>query len=67
MLQVSEPLQNVIEIQLNRPEKRNALDGAMVAALSRQLTVSASNLALRLLILSASGPEFLFSVQILPG
>ncbi len=60
MLRINEltSTKTMIEIQLNRPEKRNALDGPMVHALTTQLAHYAKDTALRLLVFSAAGHDF---------
>jgi methylglutaconyl-CoA hydratase len=48
----------VAEITLNRPEKRNALDRATVAALSSELHACAGNAAVRLVQITGAGNAF---------
>jgi methylglutaconyl-CoA hydratase len=48
----------VAEITLNRPEKRNALDRATIAALSSQLQACAGNTAVRLVQITGAGDVF---------
>jgi methylglutaconyl-CoA hydratase len=48
----------VAEITLNRPEKRNALDRATVAALSLELQACAGNAAVRLVQITGAGNVF---------
>jgi methylglutaconyl-CoA hydratase len=48
----------VAEITLNRPEKRNALDRATIAALSSQLHACAGNAAVRLVQITGAGTVF---------
>src|SRR5260370_24256222 len=48
----------VAEITLNRPEKRNALDRATIAALSSELQACAGNAAVRLVQITGAGDVF---------
>jgi methylglutaconyl-CoA hydratase len=48
----------VAEITLNRPEKRNALDRATIAALSSELRACAGNAAVRLVQITGAGNAF---------
>ena len=48
----------VARITLNRPEKRNALDRAAIAALSSALQVCADNAAVRLVQITGAGSAF---------
>src|SRR5712664_2492217 len=48
----------VAEITLNRPEKRNALDRATIAALSSELQACAGNGAVRLVQITGAGGVF---------
>jgi enoyl-CoA hydratase/carnithine racemase len=48
----------VAEVRLNRPEKRNALDGAMFAGLVNAGERLASEPGLRAVVLSGAGPDF---------
>ena len=48
----------VAEITLNRPEKRNALDRATIAALSSELQACAGNAAVRLVQITGAGGVF---------
>jgi methylglutaconyl-CoA hydratase len=48
----------VAEITLNRPEKRNALDRATIAALSSELQACAGNPAVRLVQITGTGNAF---------
>jgi methylglutaconyl-CoA hydratase len=45
-------------LTLNRPEKRNALSRALVAALGGRLAEAASDVAVRVVLLAARGPVF---------
>lgn len=48
----------IARLQLNRPQKRNAFDEAMLAELTQALTYLSSQRSLRVLILAAAGPDF---------
>jgi methylglutaconyl-CoA hydratase len=48
----------VAQITLNRPEKRNALDRATIAALSSELRACAGNSAVRLVQITGAGSAF---------
>jgi enoyl-CoA hydratase/carnithine racemase len=48
----------VAQVRLNRPEKRNALDGAMFAGLVNAGERLASEPGLRAVVLSGAGPDF---------
>lgn len=48
----------VAEVRLTRPEKRNALDPAMFAALVSAADAVAANRSVRAVVLSAEGPDF---------
>jgi len=48
----------VARITLNRPEKRNALDGEIVAELKAAFTASAGDDACRVVLLSGAGTDF---------
>jgi methylglutaconyl-CoA hydratase len=48
----------VAEITLNRPEKRNALDRATIAALNSELLACAGNAAVRLVQITGAGDVF---------
>ena len=50
--------QGVRRITLNRPDKRNAFDSAVIAALTDALQNAASNPDVRLVILAAAGKHF---------
>lgn len=45
-------------ITLSRPEKRNAIDGRMMAELSEALAKAAADAATRVVVLDAEGPDF---------
>ncbi len=45
-------------LTLNRPEKRNALSRALVAALGGRVAEAVSDLAVRVVVLAANGPVF---------
>lgn len=49
---------HVLEIRLNRPEKRNALTGAMYAGIAEGLETADSDPAIRCVLLSAAGEGF---------
>jgi methylglutaconyl-CoA hydratase len=48
----------IARITLNRPEKRNALDGEVVAELKAAFTASASDAACRVVLLTGAGTDF---------
>ena len=48
----------VVRITLNRPEKRNALDGELVAELKAAFTTSASDAECRVVLLTGAGTDF---------
>lgn len=48
----------VARITLNRPEKRNALDGEVVAELKQAISASASDAACRVVLLTGAGTDF---------
>jgi methylglutaconyl-CoA hydratase len=48
----------VARITLNRPDKRNALDGEIVAELKAAFSVSAANDACRVVLLTGAGTDF---------
>lgn len=49
---------NVLHLQLNRPDKGNALSGALVNALTEALDAAVQDPSLRLLVLSGAGRHF---------
>jgi methylglutaconyl-CoA hydratase len=53
-----EPRDGVARITLNRPEKRNALDGELVAELKSAFSESASDAACRVVLLTGAGTDF---------
>ena len=48
----------VLTLTLNRPEKRNALDSAMIDALLRELDRAELDAAVRVVLLRGAGPDF---------
>ena len=48
----------IARITLNRPDKRNALDGEIVAELKAAFTASASDAACRVVLLDGAGTDF---------
>jgi methylglutaconyl-CoA hydratase len=48
----------VLHLVMNRPEKRNALNGALVEALTRALDETAEDPDVRVLVLRGRGPDF---------
>ena len=48
----------VLHLQLNRPDKGNALSGALVNALTEAIEAAAQDQHLRLLVLSGAGRHF---------
>lgn len=55
---IEQPYQAVQVVILNRPEKRNALSTALLAALSRALDQAARDAGVRCAVLAARGPAF---------
>ena len=49
---------NIAILTLNRPEARNSLSEAMIAALSEALTAIAADKTIRAVVLTANGPAF---------
>jgi len=54
----------VARITLNRPEKRNALDGEIVAELKAAFGVSAADDACRVVLLTGAGTDFCFGADL---
>ncbi|MGD2067231.1 MAG: enoyl-CoA hydratase-related protein [Gemmatimonadota bacterium] len=50
--------EGVVTLWLNRPEKRNALNGELVGALRRELGRAAADEAVRVVALRGTGPDF---------
>src|SRR6188768_368489 len=50
--------ERVATITLNRPEKRNALNGAMVAELQQAFQLAGQDLNVKVIILKATGEAF---------
>ena len=48
----------VASITLNRPEKRNALNDALIAAIKQHLTNAAANKKIRVIVISGAGKDF---------
>lgn len=48
----------VLRLTLDRPARRNAFDAAMIAGLHQAFTDAAQDMALRLIVLDATGPTF---------
>ncbi len=48
----------IARITLNRPEKRNALDGEVIAELKSAFSASASDVACRVVLLTGAGADF---------
>lgn len=55
---VRENIGNVAVLALNRPQTRNSLSEAMLAALAQELTGIAGDRAVRVVVLTAKGPAF---------
>ena len=55
---VRENIGNVAVLTLNRPQTRNSLSEAMLAALAQELTAIAGDRAVRVVVLTAKGPAF---------
>ncbi len=51
-------MDGVLHLRLNRPEKRNALNGQLVEALTEALETASSNPEIRVLVLSGRGKDF---------
>jgi methylglutaconyl-CoA hydratase len=49
---------SVARITLNRPEKRNALNDAVIAGLKQQLKTAADNKSVRVVVISGAGKDF---------
>ncbi len=58
VLQVEGPADGVLTLTLDRPEKRNALNGALVEALSEALAHAATDETTRVVVLRGNGPDF---------
>lgn len=58
VLRVERAADGIVHLILNRPEKRNALNGALVEALTRTMTTTASDDGVRVLVLRGEGPDF---------
>jgi 2-(1,2-epoxy-1,2-dihydrophenyl)acetyl-CoA isomerase len=58
IVQTEHPLPAVRLLTLNRPEKRNALSTELLDALIRELGESASDEAIRCVVLTGAGPSF---------
>jgi len=54
----------VARITLNRPDKRNALDGELVAALKAAVSASASDDDCRVVLLAGAGTDFCFGADL---
>ncbi|MGA2181412.1 MAG: enoyl-CoA hydratase-related protein [Bryobacteraceae bacterium] len=50
--------ENIARIVLNRPEKRNALDGALVEKIGKALADAAADPGVRVVVLTGAGPDF---------
>ena len=50
--------QGIARIALHRPEKRNALDGEMIAGIRQALAHSAADAAVRVVLLTGAGKDF---------
>jgi methylglutaconyl-CoA hydratase len=50
--------ENIARIVLNRPEKRNALDEALVKKVQTELATAAANPAVRIVVIAGEGPDF---------
>ena len=50
--------ENIARIVLNRPEKRNALDAALVAKIRSELTAAAADSAVRVVVITGEGADF---------
>lgn len=48
----------IARITLNRPEKRNALDGGMIAGLRQALAQAAQDAAVRIIVVTGAGQDF---------
>jgi methylglutaconyl-CoA hydratase len=54
----------VARITLNRPEKRNAINERMIEELSRSLSLTAMNKAVRVVVIGAAGEDFCTGMDI---
>jgi len=48
----------ILRMVLNRPQRRNSLSEAMLAALQEQLDLAAGNRAVRVIVIAGNGPAF---------
>jgi enoyl-CoA hydratase/carnithine racemase len=53
-----ETIENIAVLTLNRPEARNSLSEALLAALGAELTALAADRSVRAVVLAANGPAF---------
>ncbi|TKB43092.1 enoyl-CoA hydratase/isomerase family protein [Thalassotalea mangrovi] len=58
LLEISYPQNRVIEVSLNNPDKFNAFDDSLIAAMTDVFEQVANNLDIRVLVLSAQGKHF---------
>lgn len=58
VLRIEEGEEGVFRLVLNRPEKRNALNGRLVEALTGALDAAAEAEEVRVLVLEGAGPDF---------
>lgn len=58
VLRVLHDARGVARLQLNRPDKHNAFDEALIAALHEAVDVCAADPAVRVLLLEGAGPSF---------
>ncbi|MFW5904630.1 MAG: enoyl-CoA hydratase/isomerase family protein, partial [bacterium] len=58
VLRVEESEEGVVHLILNRPDKRNALNGALVTSLARALRATGEDDGVRVLVLRGEGPDF---------
>ncbi len=49
---------NIARIVLNRPEKRNALDGALIEKIGLELAAAAADASVRVVVITGEGPDF---------
>ena len=60
----SEPLPGIVQLVLNRPQARNALDSTLVAALRERLGFHSARDATRVIVLRAAGAAFCSGVDL---
>jgi enoyl-CoA hydratase/carnithine racemase len=64
ILLVDEAAPGIRVLTLNRPEKRNALSLALLAAVAEQCNAAAIDTSIRCVVIAATGPAFCAGVDI---